>query len=200
MASLKHQEIVFRHVSRRNQMIDTATRTTVWTIDPVHSAIEFSVKHMRIATVKGRFSDVTGQITIDHENVENSRVEVEIGAVSIDTRNEKRDAHLRSADFFDVEVFPTLTFKSSRIEQDGEDLVIAGDLTMHGVTRQVMLDAEFNGQAGNPTGHQIISYTAKTQLNRKDFGLNWNATLETGGVLVGEEVRINIEIEAYADV
>jgi polyisoprenoid-binding protein YceI len=200
MASLKYQQPVFGHVSRRNQMIDTATRTTVWTIDPVHSAVEFSVKHMRIATVKGRFSDVTGQITIDNENIENSRVEVEIGAVSIDTRNEKRDAHLRSADFFDVEAFPTLTFKSSRVSQNGDDLVVTGDLAMHGVTRQVTLDAEFNGQAGNPTGHQIISYTAKTQLNRKDFGLNWNATLETGGVLVGDDIRINIEIEAYADV
>ncbi len=181
-------------------MTDTATRTTVWTIDPDHSDVEFSVKHMRIATVKGRFSDVTGQITIDYENIENSRVEVEIGAASIDTRNEKRDAHLRSADFFDVESFPTLKFRSSRIEQSGGNLVITGDLTMHGVTRQITLDAEFNGQAGNPTGHQIISYTAKTELNRKDFGLNWNATLETGGVLVGDDIRINIEIEAYDDV
>lgn len=181
-------------------MTHTATRTTVWTIDPEHSVVEFSVKHLKIATVKGRFSDVTGQITVDLENIHSSSVDVEIGAVSIDTRNEKRDAHLRSVDFFDVEVFPTLTFKSSRVVRDGDDLVITGDLTMHGVTRHVVLDAEFSGQAADPTGQQIISYSAKTELNRKDFGLNWNTTVETGGVLVGEDVRIDIEIQAYADV
>lgn len=181
-------------------MTDTATRTTVWTIDPAHSVVEFSVKHLKIATIKGRFSDFTGRITVDHENIQDSSVDVEIGAVSIDTRDEKRDAHLRSADFFDVEVFPTLTFKSSRVVRDGDDLVITGDLTMHGVTQHVMLDAEFNGQAADPTGQRIIGYSAKTELNRKDFGLNWNTTVETGGVLVGEEVRINIEIQACANV
>jgi polyisoprenoid-binding protein YceI len=181
-------------------MTDTAVRTTVWTIDPDHSTLEFSVKHMRITTVKGRFADVDGQFTIDYENIANSRVDVVIGASSIDTRNEKRDAHLRSADFFDVASFPTLTFTSSSVARSGEHLAITGDLTMHGVTQQVTLIAEFNGQVGSPTGHQIVSYSARTELNRKDFGLNWNATLETGGVLVGEEVRISIEIEAYADI
>lgn len=181
-------------------MTDTAIRTTVWTIDPVHSAVGFSVKHMRITTVRGRFADISGQITIDHGHFGNSRVDVEIGAASIDTGNEKRDAHLKSADFFDVEVFPTFTFRSSRVAKDGDDLVVTGDLTMHGVTRQITLDAEFNGQVGNPMSHRITSYSARTRLNRKDFGLNWNATLETGGVLVGEDVRIDIEIEAYADV
>lgn len=181
-------------------MTDTATRTTVWTIDPEHSVVEFSVKHLKIATVKGRFSDLTGQITVDHENIQNSSVDVEIGAASIDTRNENRDAHLRSADFFDVEVFPTLTLKSSRVEPDGDDITITGDLTMHGITRQVVLDAKLNGQAADPTGQRIISYSARTELNRKDFGLTWNTTVETGGVLVGEDVRIDIDIQAYADV
>jgi polyisoprenoid-binding protein YceI len=181
-------------------MTDTAIRTSVWTIDPDHSVVEFSVKHMKIATVKGRFSALRGKVTIDDENIRNSSVDVEIDAASIDTRNEKRDAHLKSADFFDVQVFPTLRFTSSRVERDGDDLVITGELTMHGVTRQVVLEAGFNGQAGSPMGHRIISYSAKTELNRKDFGLNWNSTLETGGVLVGDDVRISLEIEAYADV
>lgn len=181
-------------------MIDTATRTTVWTIDADHSAVEFSIKYMKITTVRGHFSDITGQVTIDHENFAHSRVDVQIGAASIDTGNPKRDTHLRSADFFDVEVFPTLTFTASGVTKHGDSLVLTGDLTMHGVTRPVTLDAEFNGQAGTPTGHQIVSYSAAAALNRKDFGLNWNATLETGGVLVGEEVRITIDIEAYADV
>ncbi len=181
-------------------MTDTATRTSVWTIDPEHSVVEFSVKHLKIATVKGRFSDVTGQITVDPEHIQNSSVDVEMRAASIDTRNVKRDAHLRSADFFDVEVFPTLTFTSSRVVQAGDDIVITGDLTMHGVTRQVTLDAEFNGEAADPTGQPIISYSAKTELNRKDFGLNWGTTVETGGVLVGEDIRITIDIQAYASV
>jgi polyisoprenoid-binding protein YceI len=179
-------------------MTDTATRTTVWTIDSAHSVVEFSIKHMKIATVKGRFSDVHGQITIDHEDIENSSVAVEIGAASIDTRNEMRDAHLRSTDFFDVAVYPTLTFRSYRVVQDGDDLTVAGDLTMHGVTQKVLLDVRFNGQGINPEGRQVVSYSATTTLNRKDFGLNWNSTLETGGVLVGEVVRIAIDIEAYA--
>jgi polyisoprenoid-binding protein YceI len=179
-------------------MTDTATRTTVWTIDPEHSVVEFSIKHMKIATVKGRFAEITGQIEIDHEDIERSRVDVEIGAASIDTRNEKRDEHLRSADFFDVGVFPTLTFRSYRVVQDGDDLTVAGDLTMHGVTQKVLLDVRFNGQGIDPSGRQVISYSATTTLNRKDFGLNWNSTLETGGVLVGDNVRIALEIEAYA--
>jgi polyisoprenoid-binding protein YceI len=179
-------------------MTDTATRTTVWTIDPAHSVVEFSVKHMMFATAKGRFSDVSGTITVDNENIERSAVDVTIGAASIDTRDEKRDAHLRSADFFDAENHPTLTFTSTRVERDGDDLKVTGDLTIRGVTRPVVLEAEYNGQGVNPWGQQVLSYSAKTKINRKDFGLNWNAALETGGVLVGEEIKIQIEIEANA--
>lgn len=179
-------------------MTDTATSTTTWTIDPSHSVVEFSVKHMMFATVKGRFTEVSGAINLDSENVANSSVDVTIGAASIDTRDEKRDEHLRSADFFDVETFPSLTFKSTSVEARGSDLKVTGDLTIHGVTRQVVLDTELNGQGANPWGQQVISYSASTRINRKDYGLNWNTALESGGVLVSDEVKISIEIEATA--
>lgn len=178
-------------------MTDTATATTVWTIDPSHSAVEFAVKHMMFATTKGRFSDVTGTITLDNEDVTNSTVEVEINAASVDTHDAKRDEHLKAADFFDVETYPTLTFRSTSVEAaGGSDLRVAGDLTIRGVTRPVVLDAEFNGQGTNPWGQGVLSYSATTKINRKEFGLNWNAALESGGVLVGDEVKIAIEIEA----
>jgi polyisoprenoid-binding protein YceI len=177
-------------------MTDTATTTTTWTIDPSHSVVEFSVKHMMFATVMGRFTEVTGAINLDNQNVANSSVEVTIGAASIDTRDEKRDEHLRSADFFDAETYPTLEFKSTSVEAKGNDLKVTGDLTIHGVTKQVVLNTEFNGQGSNPWGQQVISYSASTKINRKDFGLNWNAALESGGVLVSDEVKISIEIEA----
>lgn len=180
-------------------MTDTAaTTTTTWTIDPSHSVVEFSVKHMMFATVKGRFTEVDGTITVDNANIANSSVDVTIGAASIDTRDAKRDEHLRSADFFDVETFPTLTFKSTSVEAKGNDLKVTGDLTIHGVTKQVVLDSELNGQGTNPWGQQVISYSASTKINRKDYGLNWNAALESGGVLVSDEVKISIEIEATA--
>ncbi len=179
-------------------MTDTATTTTTWTIDPSHSVVEFSVKHMMFATVKGRFTEVAGTISLDSANVANSSVDVTIGAASIDTRDEKRDEHLRSADFFDVETFPTLTFKSTSVEAKGDDLKVTGDLTIHGVTKQVVLDSELNGQGVNPWGQQVISYSASTKINRKDYGLNWNTALESGGVLVSDEVKISIEIEATA--
>jgi polyisoprenoid-binding protein YceI len=180
------------------RMTDTATATTVWTIDNAHSAVEFAVKHMMFATAKGRFGTVSGTISLDNAKVANSSVDVTIDTTSIDTRDEKRDAHLKSADFFDVENYPAITFKSTKVEADGNDLKVTGDLTIHGVTRPVVLDAEFNGQGTNPWGAQVISYSATTKINRKDFGLTWNASLETGGVLVGEEVKISIEIEANA--
>jgi polyisoprenoid-binding protein YceI len=178
-------------------MTDTAATTaTTWTIDPSHSVVEFSVKHMVFATAKGRFSDFSGTITLDSENVASSSVHVEIGAASIDTRDAKRDEHLKSADFFDVEKFPTLTFTSTKVEPRGDDLRVEGELTMHGVTRPVVLEAEFNGKGVNPWGQQVISYSAHTRVNRKDFGLNWNAALESGGVLVSDDVKISLEIEA----
>lgn len=179
-------------------MTDTATKVTTWTIDPAHSFAEFSVKHMKVAKVKGRFSDIAGHITIDGDDIEQSRVVVGIGAASIDTRNGMRDAHLRSADFFEVETYPAIAFRSTLVRKDGHALAVTGDLTIHGVTREVTLATECNGQGIRPDGVPIVSFSAATWLNRKDFGLNWNSTLETGGVLVGEDVRIDIDIEAHA--
>lgn len=177
-------------------MTDTATTTTVWTIDHSHSVVEFAVKHMMFATVKGRFSDVSGAITIDHENLANSHVDVTIDAASVDTHDDKRNGHLRSADFFDTENHPALTFRSTRVVPHGQDLTVTGDLTIRGVSHPAILDVEFNGQGVNPWGQQVISYSATTKINRKDYGLNWNAALETGGMLVGDEIKITIEIEA----
>jgi polyisoprenoid-binding protein YceI len=182
-------------------MTDTQTTTTpaisTWTIDPAHSSVEFAVKHMMFSTAKGRFSDVKGTITLDEQELANSSVEVEIAVASIDTRDEGRDTHLRGPDFFDTETFPTAAFRSTRVESTGgDDLRIAGTLRIRDVSKDVVLDATFNGRGTSPFGPQVVGYSAATTINRKDFGLNWNAALETGGVLVGEEVRISIEIEA----
>ena len=179
-------------------MTDTLTQTTTWTIDTTHSAVEFSVKHLMFAKAKGRFSTVAGTIELDNEHVENSRVDVQIDTTSVHTSEEKRDAHLRSADFFDVENFPVATFTSTSVAANGDDLTINGDFTLKGVTRPVVLKAELNGQGTNPWGQQVLSYSATTKINRTDFGLSYNSALETGGVLVGEEVTITIEIEANA--
>ncbi len=178
-------------------MTDTATATTVWTIDPAHSSLEFAVKHMMFTTAKGRFSGVKGEIVVDNENIANSAVKVEIDAATVDTRDEKRDEHLKAADFFDVVKFPALTFSSTNVEPaGGSELTVTGDLTIRGVTRQVVLDVEFNGEGRNPWGQSVIGYSATTKFDRTDFGLTWNAALETGGVLVSDDVKISIEIEA----
>lgn len=169
---------------------------TVWTFDPAHTLVEFSVKHMMFTTVKGRFTDFTGTLTVDEQNPANSTVDVTIDTASVDTRQEQRDAHLRSADFFDVETFPTISFRSTRVEPHGDDLKVYGDLTIHGVTREVALDSTYNGRGVTPWGNEIVSYSATTQINRKDYGLTYNAALESGGVLVGDAIKIAIEVEA----
>jgi polyisoprenoid-binding protein YceI len=172
------------------------TRTT-WTIDPDHTDVGFLVRHMMIARVKGSFPGVSGRIEMDHEDITRSSVDVTIDAASVTTRNEQRDAHLRSADFFDVENFPKLTFRSSAIEQaaDGR-LRITGDLTIRGTTRQVVLDAEQKGSGVDPWGQIRIAFTASTNVDRHDYGLTWNQALEAGGVLVSQDVTITIECEA----
>src|SRR5690348_16423175 len=171
------------------------TETSVWTIDPAHSNVEFAVKHMMFTTVKGRFAGVDGQIELNENDLADSFVNVTIDATSVDTRDEKRNAHLRSADFFDVETHPTLTFKSTKVESKrDDDFKVTGDLTMHGVTKSVVLDVEQTGRGKNPWGQEVIGFEAKTKINRKDFGLNWNAALESGGVLVIDEVKIAIDI------
>jgi polyisoprenoid-binding protein YceI len=174
--------------------------TSTWTIDPTHSLVEFSVKHMMMTTVKGRMGDVRGTLTLDEANPDRSSVDVEFAAASIDTRSEQRDGHLRSADFLDVENHPTVTFRSRRVDGaragDGARFRIAGDLTIRGVTREVTLDATYEGTGRDPWGNDRVSFTADTKFDRRDFGLVWNQALETGGVLVSNDVKIHIELQA----
>jgi polyisoprenoid-binding protein YceI len=151
---------------------------------------------MMISSTKGRFGGVSGTITLDPNNLENSHADVQIDASTVDTRDEKRDGHLRSADFFHVEKFPEITFKSTRVVKDGSDFKVFGDLTILDVTREVVLKTEFNGQNTTPWGFDVVGFEASTKINRKDFGLTWNAALETGGFLVGDDIKINLEVEA----
>jgi polyisoprenoid-binding protein YceI len=170
-----------------------------WHIDPSHSLAEFSVRHMMVSTVKGRFTDVSGSIQFDPANLADARVDVEIGAASISTGDEKRDAHLQSGDFLDVENYPRLSFVSSRVEPLAEDRArVYGDLTIHGVSRPVVLEAEFNGSGQSPFGTTVAGFSAHTSFNRKDFGLNWNVALESGGWLVSDTIKVSLEVEAVA--
>jgi polyisoprenoid-binding protein YceI len=167
-----------------------------WEIDASHSQATFSVKHMMVSTVRGHFNVLSGHLHIDEQNPQNSWVEAQVDAASIDTRDERRDGHLRSADFFDVQTYPTITFKSTRVEHiSGNEYNVTGDLAMHGVTRPVTFKAEYFGQGKNPWGLTVAGLSAKTKINRKDWGLNWNQTLETGGWLVSEDVTIEIDLE-----
>ena len=173
------------------------TSTTTWNIDPVHSVAEFKVKHMMISNVKGHFPKLTGKLTRDESDLNNSHVEALIEAASIETRDPQRDAHLKSADFFDVEKFPTLSFKSTgiRVVPEGE-LAVEGNLTIRGVTRRVLFSVEGpTPPAKDPWGNTRVAVVATTKINRKDFGLTWNAALETGGILVGDEVTITLDIQ-----
>jgi polyisoprenoid-binding protein YceI len=174
-----------------------STTTTTWNIDPVHSVAEFKVKHMMISNVKGQFTRIKGILNLDETNVTNSSVEASIEAASINTREEQRDAHLKSADFFDVEKFPALTFKSTRITRvaDGE-LAVAGDLTIHGVTRNTVFNVEGpTAAAKDPWGNLRRGLSATAKINRKDFGLTWNSALEAGGFLVGDEITITLDLQ-----
>ena len=173
-----------------------ATKTT-WKIDPAHSAAEFKVKHMMISNVKGQFPKVAASLALDESDLTQSQVEASIEAASIETRDAHRDAHLKSADFFDVESYPTLSFKSTRIKfvRDGE-LTVEGDLTIHGVTRKTLFTVEGpTPPAKDPWGNTRVAVSATTRINRKDFGLTWNAALETGGILVGDEVTITLDAQ-----
>ena len=170
---------------------------TTWNIDPAHTVAEFKVKHLMISNVKGHFSKVSGVLTLNAADVLKSSVEATIDASSIETRDPQRDGHLKSADFFDVENFPTLHFKSNAISivRDGE-LAVDGDLTIHGVTRKVRFAVEGpTPPTKDPWGNTRVAISATTRINRKDFGLTWNATLETGGFLVGEDVTITLDVE-----
>jgi polyisoprenoid-binding protein YceI len=173
----------------------TAT-TTTWKIDPAHSVAEFKVKHMMISHVKGHFAKVGGTLTLNEADITKSQVEATIDAASLETRDPQRDAHLKSADFFDAEKYPTLSFRSTRVSGGQGELKVEGDLTIHGVTRKVQFDVEGpTPPAKDPWGNTRLGLSATTKINRKDFGLTWNAALETGGLLVGEEVTISLEVQ-----
>jgi polyisoprenoid-binding protein YceI len=169
----------------------------IYTIDPTHSTAGFKVRHLMVANVKGEFSGVTGTVVYDAENPANSRVEATIDATTVHTRDEQRDGHLKSADFFDVAKYPTITFVSTQVEQTGDgELKVTGDLTIHGVTKEVVLDVEGPApEVKDPWGNIRTGASAATKINRTDFGLVWNAALETGGVLVGEAVNLTLEVE-----
>lgn len=172
------------------------TELTTWQIDAAHSHVEFAVKHLMIATVKGRFATVSGTVSVNGDDPAGATVSVSIDAASIDTREPQRDAHLRSADFFDVEKFPTITFASTGVKRTGDDAFqLGGSLTMHGITRPITLAVTDEGRAKDPWGGERRAFSATGKVNRKDFGLLWNQALETGGVLVGDEVKISIEVE-----
>jgi polyisoprenoid-binding protein YceI len=172
-----------------------APSRTLWNIDASHSHVEFSVRHMMIATVKGRFADVTGTVVTDESDPGQQHIDVTIGAASIDTRVAQRDEHLRSADFFDTEKFPTLRFTSRRIEGQGDAFRVVGDLTIRDVTREVTLDVTAHGSQTDPWGGQRSGFEATGRIKRSDFGLTWNQALETGGVVVGDDVKIAIDVE-----
>ncbi|HUO33460.1 MAG TPA: YceI family protein [Candidatus Acidoferrum sp.] len=175
----------------------TQTGTTAWKIDPAHTVAEFKVKHMMISHVKGHFTGVSGSLTLDESDVAKSRIEATIEAASIDTREPQRDAHLKSADFFEAEKYPTLTFTSTSItRKSGDELVVLGDLTIHGVTKAVTFHVEGPSPASkDPWGNLRIGLSATTKISRKDFGLTWNAALESGGILVGDEVTITLDVQ-----
>jgi polyisoprenoid-binding protein YceI len=176
---------------------EVKSTTTSWNIDPVHSTAQFKVKHMMISNVKGEFTSLKGSLQLDSENPENSRVDAEIDASTINTRDSQRDAHLKSPDFFDVQKFPTLAFRSTAVSKKGEgERAVAGELTIHGVTRNVSFAVEGpSAPARDPWGNTRIGLSATTRINRRDFGLTWTAALETGGILVEDEVTITLDLQ-----
>jgi polyisoprenoid-binding protein YceI len=167
---------------------------TTWQVDPAHTNVTFEVRHL-LTQVPGRFNDFTGTIRHDPENPGSSSVEFTVQAKSIDTRNDRRDNHLRSADFFDVEKFPTLTFKSKKVEGSGNELQVTGDLTIHGVTREVTIPVTFLGSMETPMGPRA-GFSTEFALDRKEYGITWNKVLDQGGALLGDEVSIEIDVEA----
>jgi polyisoprenoid-binding protein YceI len=185
-------------------MSDTATTARipglipgVWTVDNSHSTVGFVARHVVVAKTRGKFTDYSGTITVA-ENLVDSKVEATVQLASVQTGDEKRDEHLRSADFFDVANHPTMTFVSTSITPDGDDYKLAGDLTIRGVTKPVEFELEFEGVAGDPWGGTRAGFNATTEINRKDWGLEWNVALETGGFLVSDKIKIELEIEAVA--
>ena len=177
------------------QTLPAGLTVGTYAIDPAHSEVGFTVRHAMVTKVRGSFSDVTGSVVLD-EQAHLIAVEASIALTSVDTRNADRDGHLRSPDFFDVENHPVMTFASRGVVVGGEGFVVTGDLTLHGVTREVVLDVEAGGVATDPFGNARAGFSAETEINRKDFGLVWNAALDTGGVLVSEKVKITLDVSA----
>jgi polyisoprenoid-binding protein YceI len=170
--------------------------TNSWNIDAAHSGINFSIRHMVVSKVRGRFTKFTGAVKLDDADLTRSTIEATIDASSIDTGTAQRDAHLRSPDFFDVERFPELRFFSTRIEKLSDDRYrVVGDLTIRDVSREVTLDVEYAGRGKDPWGNERVAFAAKTAIDRKDFGLGWNQVLEAGGVLVGDRVEIELDVQ-----
>jgi polyisoprenoid-binding protein YceI len=176
------------------------TGTTIWQLDPAHTSVEFAVKHMMFTTVRGRFKTFTGSVHVDERNPQGSKVEVSIDAASIDTGVADRDAHLRSADFLDVETHPKITFRSTRVDgghkKEGDRFKVAGELEIRGKSMPVTLEVTFEGLGGDPWGKQRAGFAARTEIDRREWGLRWNQALETGGVLVANSVKIEIEAQA----
>lgn len=174
--------------------------TTLWQIDPAHSSVDFSVKHMMFTTVRGRFKDVKGTIEIDEQDPSRTRIEVEIAAASIDTGVADRDTHLRSADFLDVGNYPAITFRSTRVEgairEEGKPFRIIGELTIRGKAAEVTLEATYLGSGKDPWGNIRSGAEASMKIDRRDWGLVWNQALETGGILVGNDIRIELQVQA----
>lgn len=172
------------------------TAKTTWVIDPSHSEIAFKVKHLMISNVKGQFGEFSGQLLTDGDDFTTSAISFQINPASINTGSADRDAHLKSPDFFDVENFKEITFTSGKLAKAGKDeFVLTGDLTIRGVSQPVKLDVEFGGLMSDPWGNVKAGFTLDGKINRKDFGLTWNAALEAGGVLVGEEIRLNLDVQ-----
>jgi len=167
-----------------------------WNVDASHSSIGFSVKHMMVSKVRGSFGDFAAEVEADETDLTGANIAFTIQVASINTGSEDRDNHLRSADFFDVETYPEIKFVANNISKKGDDYEIAGDLTIKDVTKSVVFEAEYGGKGTNPWGVEVVAFEAETKINREEFGLTWNAALETGGVLVGKDIKITLDLEA----
>lgn len=167
-----------------------------WNVDASHSSIGFSVKHMMVSKVRGTFGDFAAEVEADETDLTGAKIEFTIKVASINTGSADRDNHLRSADFFDAETYPEIKFVANNITKTGDDYEIAGDLTIKDVTKPVVFEAEYGGKGTNPWGVEVVAFEAETKINREEFGLTWNAALETGGVLVGKDIKITLDLEA----
>ena len=177
-------------------MTDVSATTGTWVLDPSHTHIGFAAKHAMVTTVRGAFLDFEGTLHLDGDNPANSSASLVIQAASFDSGSDQRDAHVKGADFLDVEKYPTLTFASSSVRSKGADFVLVGDLTIHGTSRPVEIAVELEGLENDPFGNQRVGFSGSTTISRKDFGLTWNVALESGGILVSDKVKISLDVSA----